>query len=80
MAKHIIVTPRMYKRVDGLSSYNHNVYSNGLDYIREQCDDDCGYYYSRVDCNDKEIQYLGVENFSIFDSEQDMVILDDYYC
>ena len=30
--------------------------------------------------NDKEIKYLGVENFSIFDSEQDMVILNDYYC
>lgn len=80
MAKHIIVTPRMYKRVSNLSSYNNNVYSNGLDYIREQCDDDCSYYYYRVDCNNKEIQYLGVENFSIFDSEQDMVILNDCYC
>ena len=79
MAKRIIVTPRMYKRVSKFSSYNHNVYSNGLDYIREQCDDDCNYYYYRVDCNNKEIQYLGVENFSIFDSEQDMVILNDYY-
>ena len=68
MAKRIIVTPRMYKRVSKFSSYNHNVYSNGLNYIREQCDDDCNYYYYyyRVDCNNKEIQYLGVENFSIF--------------
>lgn len=80
MAQTMIV-PKDFNRVGRLSSYNHNVYinSNGV-YIREQCDDDCGYYYTRVDCNDKEIQYLGVENFSIFDSEQDMVILDDYYC
>lgn len=75
MAKHIITTPRIYKRIDKLSCYNHNVYCNGLNYIREVCGDDNGFYYYRVDCNDDEIQYLGLTNFSIFNSNEDMIIL-----
>ena len=72
--------PRLYKHRKDLSQYNHNVYCNGLNYIREECDDDDTFYYKKVDCNDKEIQYLGMTNFSIFDSNENMIILDDYYC
>ena len=80
MAKHIITTPYMYKHHKDLSIYNHNVYSNGLNYIREECDDDNTFYYKKVYCNNKEIQYLGMTNFSIFDSKENMIILDDSDC
>ena len=80
MARTMVV-PKGFNRVERLSSYNHNVYinSNGV-YIREQCDDCDSYHYYEVDVDDKIIKYLGAENFSIFDSESDVVFLDDYFC
>lgn len=79
MARTMVV-PKGFNRVERLSSYNHNVYFNGTIYIREQCDDDTTFYYTRVDAEDNEIHYIGCENFSIFDSDSDVVFLDDYFC
>jgi hypothetical protein len=76
-----IILPKTFNRVERLSSYNHNVYinSNGV-YIREQSNDYGLYHYYEVDVDDKVIKYLGAENFSIFDSDSDVVFLDDYFC
>ena len=75
-----IILPKTFYRVERLSSYNHNVYinSNGV-YIREQCDDCGSYHYYEVNVDDKVIKYLGVENFSIFDEDNEVVTLDDYF-
>lgn len=76
-----IILPKTFFRVKRLSSYNHNVYigSNGV-YIREQCNDYGLYHYYEVDVDDKVIKYLGAENFSIFDEDNEVVTLDDYFC
>ena len=37
--------------------------------------------YYEVDADGKDIEYLGAENFSIFDeSTTDVVFLDSYFC
>lgn len=74
------IYPAKFHHVKNLSSYNHNVYSDGVTYIREQCDDDNGYYYTEVDSNDNDINYLGAENFPIFESDKEYVVLDNYFC
>lgn len=80
MARTMVV-PKGFNRVERLSSYNHNVYNNSMGVsIREQCDDCGSYHYYEVDVDDKIIKYLGAENFSIFDSDSDVVFLDDYFC
>lgn len=75
------INPKDFNRVSRLSSYNHNVYTNiyGI-YIRERCDDNNGFYYTLVDSEDNDIKYLGAENFPIFESDKDLIVLDDYFC
>lgn len=74
------IQPKDFNRVDKLSSYNHNVYVNvyGI-YIREQCDDNNSFHYTLVDNEDNDIKYLGAENFPIFESNKDLIVLDDYF-
>ena len=80
MARTMVV-PKDFSRVEHLSTYNDNVYSNGDMLIREKCSYDYNYYYYEVNADGKDIEYLGAENFSIFDeSTTDVVFLDSYFC
>lgn len=76
-----MVVPKDFSRVEHLSTYNDNVYTNGDMLIREKCSYDYIYYYYEVDAEGKNIEFLGAENFSIFDeSTTDVVFLDSYFC
>ena len=75
-----MVAPKDFRRVEHLSTYNDNVYSNGDMLIREKCSYDYIYYYYEIDAEGKDIEFLGAKNFSIFDeSTTDVVFLDSYF-
>lgn len=61
------------------SSYNHNYYTNDEgEIILEECDDDNGFSYYRIDPMTGEDEYLGSEYCScgIFNSDEQIVMLD----
>lgn len=74
-----MVVPKDFSKVEHLSEINDNVYTNGDMLIREKCSYDYIYYYYEVDAEGKDIEFLGAENFSIFEeSTTDVVFLDKY--
>ena len=74
-----MVVPKDFSRVEHLSTCNDNVYTNGDRLIREKCSYEYIYYYYEVDAEGKDIEFLGAENFSIFDeSTTDVVFLNKY--
>lgn len=79
------IIPGKFKHIPELSVYDHNVYSDGKRFIKENFDECCNcYIYEEVVDNlGNSLEYLGMtennEDQSIFDLNEKVILNSNYY-